>query len=593
MNTAYCIAKEELSFTHMKALVLLQKKNGLNITPTYDNDVRCAELISTIASDLQEENASQIKDCKYISIMIDGATDSSVTENEAVYVRYVEDGVPVNHLVSLTEVSYAHADGVLECINSSMVKFGLENWKDKLVGFCADGATVNLGQSNGVVAKLREDNPKLIDIHCMAHRLELAVLGVLKKVKMVETVNDTLHLIWKTYHFSPKSKRELQTVCEELATRFYKPKPVKGTRWIPHLDRALKIFLKGQDDLVMKAGEYSAVAIHMENLKETSRNADVAGRGRKVSATMKDLQFAAFSHFLADVFQEISKLSLLLQSKDLILPCAIDGVENCFTSLDAMKTDPFPGGLLETFITECLEKQTRGFHTTTFQGLEMKGDRNRVIEDLKPHMKHVCEVADRHLRNRFDNLLGVNKDQGAQAAVSAFSIFHHDKWPVNRSSLELSHGNKELKVLTEWFGGKLLQAGCDVEKLQGEWRGLKKLVSNNFSEKSYLDLYQMLLMKKPYRDSFKNILHLVQILIFLPISSANCERAFSAQKRIKSSTRSSLSTSRLSDLIVISTEGPELERFDPASAMKKWNASGKRKPFAKAWEEGEVKVTKQ
>ncbi|KAL8582332.1 hypothetical protein ACOMHN_037089 [Nucella lapillus] len=328
---------------------------------------------------------------------------------------------------------------------------------------------------------------------------------------MVETVNDTLHLIWKTYHFSPKSKRELQTVCEELATRFYKPKPVKGTRWIPHLDRALKIFLKGQDDLVMKGGEYSAVAIHMENLKETSRNADVAGRGRKVSATMKDLQFAAFSHFLADVFQEISKLSLLLQSKDLILPCAIDGVESCFTSLDAMKTDPFPGGLLETFITECLEKQTRGFHTT-FQGLEMKGDRNRVIEDLKPHMKHVCEVAEGHLRS---------------------------------------------------------------------------------SEKSYLDLYQMLLMKKPYRDSFKNILHLVQILISLPISSANCERAFSAQKRIKSSTRSSLSTTRLSDLIVISTEGPELERFDPASAMKKWNASGKRKPFAKAWEEGEVKVTNQ
>ena len=45
MNTAYCIAKEELSFTHMRALVLLQKKNGLNITPTYDNDVRCAELV--------------------------------------------------------------------------------------------------------------------------------------------------------------------------------------------------------------------------------------------------------------------------------------------------------------------------------------------------------------------------------------------------------------------------------------------------------------------------------------------------------------------------------------------------------------------
>ena len=128
----------------------------------------------------------------------------------------------------------------------------------------------------------------------------------------------------------------------------------------------------------------------------------------------------------------------------------------------------------------------------------------------------MCEVAEEHLHSRFDSLFGVNKDQGAQAAVSAFSIFHHDKWPADRASLELLHSNKELKILTEWFGDKLLQAGCDVEKIQGEWRDLKKLVSNNFSEKFYLDLYhyQLLLMKKPYRDSFKNILQLVQILLY-------------------------------------------------------------------------------
>ena len=176
-------------------------------------------------------------------------------------------------------------------------------------------------------------------------------------------MNDTLHQIWKTYHYSPKSKRELQTVCEELASRFYKPKPVKGTRWIPHLDRALKVFLKGQDNLVSQSGQYSAVAIHMESLGETSRNADVSGRGKKVSKTMKDLLFAAFCHFLADVFQEMSRLSLTLQAEDLILPSAIDAVESCLTSLELMKTDPFPDGMLEIFIKQCLEKQTCGVNT--------------------------------------------------------------------------------------------------------------------------------------------------------------------------------------------------------------------------------------
>ena len=61
INTAYCIAKEEMPFTRMKPLILLQKKNGLDISPTYDNDMRCAELVLTIAKDLQDCEASKVK----------------------------------------------------------------------------------------------------------------------------------------------------------------------------------------------------------------------------------------------------------------------------------------------------------------------------------------------------------------------------------------------------------------------------------------------------------------------------------------------------------------------------------------------------
>ena len=154
--------------------------------------------------------------------------------------------------------------------------------------------------------------------------------------------------------------------------------------------------------------------------------------------------------------------------------------------------------------------------------------------------------------------------------------------------LELLYGHKELKVLTDWYKDKLTQAGCQLDQLPEEWRKLKRLACDTFKDKSYAGLYSTLLTKDPYKMDLKNILLLVQILLVLPISSANCERAFSAQKRIKSDVRSSLSTSRLSDLIRISTEGPELELFDPSTATTKWLKSGKRKPFAKGWNAGEV-----
>ena len=84
---------------------------------------------------------------------------------------------------------------------------------------------------------------------------------------------------------------------------------------------------------------------------------------------------------------------------------------------------------------------------------------------------------------------------------------------------------------------------------------------------------------------FQNVLHLAEILLVLPISSAQCERGFSAQNRIKDSTRSCLLVSTTDNLVRISTEGCELEEFDPTEAAAKWMSSSKRarRPFTKQW----------
>lgn len=196
---------------------------------------------------------------------------------------------------------------------------------------------------------------------------------------------------------------------------------------MPHLDRALKVFLRGKDDLVSQAGQYAAVAIHMEDLGQTSHNVDIAGRGKKVFNTLKYLQFVAFCHFLAHVLQVIATLSQTLQKADLILPSAVAAVESCLTSLDYMKTNPLPDGMLKTFITQCLEKQTPGAHITTFQCIDLRGERESLMDNLRQQMKHACSACEKHLHAKLDNLLGVNKDQNAHAVMSAFAIFNHDK----------------------------------------------------------------------------------------------------------------------------------------------------------------------
>ena len=73
---------------------------------------------------------------------------------------------------------------------------------------------------------------------------------------------------------------------DELGVDICTPASVKGTRWIPHVHRALKVFLRhGQEDLATDEGQYSVVLQHMEHLAVASTTAEVQGRAKKVSFT--------------------------------------------------------------------------------------------------------------------------------------------------------------------------------------------------------------------------------------------------------------------------------------------------------------------
>ena len=77
-----------------------------------------------------------------------------------------------------------------------------------------------------------------LSFHRLPQRLELQ-----GSCKSVENVYNILHLIWKMYHDSPKSVRAWKSIADELEINVLKPKQVKGTRWLPHISRALKVFV--------------------------------------------------------------------------------------------------------------------------------------------------------------------------------------------------------------------------------------------------------------------------------------------------------------------------------------------------------------
>ena len=147
----------------------------------------------------------------------DGSTDSGVIEQELFYVLYVgSDGNIGQNYVKMASVSDGTAEGLTSLLLNTVATVGLDDTsKHTMVGFGADGASVNMGKKKGVAARLGVDKPWLVTVHCFNHRLELAVKDAFAGTFYTD-VFDTFTQIYYLYNNSPKRLRELAALAAAM-----------------------------------------------------------------------------------------------------------------------------------------------------------------------------------------------------------------------------------------------------------------------------------------------------------------------------------------------------------------------------------------
>lgn len=82
----------------------------------------------------------------------------------------------------------------------------------------------------------------------------------------------------------------------------------------------------------------------------------------------------------------------------------------------------------------------------------------------------------------------------------------------------MEYGREEVQRLSNWFTVALERAGCNTKNINEQWVFLKIQVNSQFRKLDYANLWQTFLTKVPYKEDFKDVLHLVEILLVLPIS---------------------------------------------------------------------------
>ncbi len=212
-DIAYFVSKKELPFTVYEDLISLEKRHGVDLGDVYNNRKQCGEFIDVNAQFIAHQLNEDLTKAKLYSVLTDGSTDKSVTEKEVVYELYFDPHSKSNpeevevklSFLCLKDVKKADAEGITTAIEESFKSLGIlpNELYSKLVGFGADGASVNSGNKNGVKALLEKKAPWLVYTWCVAHKLELALKDALSGT-VVDNVDDMLTKLYSLYHKSPK-----------------------------------------------------------------------------------------------------------------------------------------------------------------------------------------------------------------------------------------------------------------------------------------------------------------------------------------------------------------------------------------------------
>ena len=160
--------------------------------------------------------------------------------------------------------------------------------ESRIVGLGTDGAAVVTGRHNGLGVKLKQLNNILIQVHCVAHRLNLAA--------SLEQYKERLSSIYKFYWNSSKRYDKLKEIQQLMHGKVKQVVEPSSVRWLS-VAACVKMIFEYYDSLVMS----------LENEKDS--NATAVGIWQFTASAL----FLLTSALLIDVLSVIGALSLLFQ----------------------------------------------------------------------------------------------------------------------------------------------------------------------------------------------------------------------------------------------------------------------------------------
>lgn len=461
------------------------------------------DLLDCMLEVCHEVILNEIHKSPYLAVMADETTDVSLNSQMAVVLRYSRNGEPQERFWTYLIPKNLDAESLTTEILSVLDPI-ICNSPEKLIAQSYDGAAVMSGRLNGVQARIKEKYPFAHFVHCYAHQLNLIMSKAASNSSQVRVFFGNMQEIPAFFKNSPQRV----SVLSEIVQR--KIPHGAPTRWNFNI-RIVNVIFEHRESFIDC----------MEEIEETFTNATVCSAASSIKRMLLDPKFTFwltfFHHVMPHVdilFNELQKRQtdpLEISKKIAVFEQNIVSVRN---SLDAIineasnlcqSHEPLPA------------KRSR---------------RNDSGFDHRIAAIEVCDVIINCAKDRFD----------FKNHLSTASLFYSDQFGLYCANFPDENLNSTCSVYPNLDRERLktelsvIYARPDCRNMNGAIPFLKFLIQNNLS------------------CSFQETKKLLEIMITIPMTTAEAERCFSSLKRIKTFLRNTMVEDRLVALSMLSIE---------------------------------------
>ena len=203
---------------------------------------RRAELISGYIRD-RMKNILQKEDC-CLSICLDESTDICDMSQLVIWVRICYlDGQKFQILEEILDleplIDTTTAQDILTAVKKSLDFYKVPI--SKIIAITTDGAPAMIGRKDGLVQKMRRENPHLMNFHCLIHQENLtAKMGIPEAKKFSDFVMKVINIVISG---SSLKHRQFNNFLEETESEIATISKMNQVRWLS-VEKTLNQFIK-------------------------------------------------------------------------------------------------------------------------------------------------------------------------------------------------------------------------------------------------------------------------------------------------------------------------------------------------------------